>query len=182
MNRIRIDQDILLEEINLDHTLPIYNAICENKVFLQKWLPFVNHTKKPSDTEMFIKSVSENPNNKNQAYVIYYKDEFTGLISFKDTDLINFKTEIGYWIIEKMQGKGIITKAASKLIEMAYNTMNINRIQIKVAVGNHRSAAIPKRLNFTFEGIEREGEFHTNQFFDLEIYSLLKKEKDNPSE
>jgi ribosomal-protein-serine acetyltransferase len=52
----------------------------------------------------------------------------------------------------------------------------MNRVQIKVAVGNERSAKIPKRLGFQFEGIEREGEFHSNKYFDLKVFSKLKKE------
>jgi ribosomal-protein-serine acetyltransferase len=52
----------------------------------------------------------------------------------------------------------------------------MNRIQIKVAVGNLKSAAIPHRLGLYFEGIERNGEFHTDRYYDLEVFSILKTE------
>ena len=54
--------------------------------------------------------------------------------------------------------------------------MKLNRIQIKVAVGNHKSAAIPNRLRFQLEGIERAGEFHDNKYLDLQVFSLLKQD------
>jgi len=54
--------------------------------------------------------------------------------------------------------------------------MNFNRIQIKCGIGNTLSAAIPKRLGFVYEGTERQGERHSQEFLDLEIFSLLKEE------
>jgi len=108
--------------------------------------------------------------------VIWFKGEFAGLIGFKDTDPVNKKTELGYWIIEKMQGKGIVTNAVKKLVDYSFQNLKMNRVQIKVAVGNRRSSAIPKRLGFRLEGIERDGEKHQNRFFSLEVFSILKKE------
>jgi ribosomal-protein-serine acetyltransferase len=54
--------------------------------------------------------------------------------------------------------------------------MGMNRVQIKVGVKNKKSAAVPKRLNFTFEGIERDGEYLNGVYIDLEVYSVLKRD------
>lgn len=75
-----------------------------------------------------------------------------------------------------MQGKEIITTCMQKLIKIGFNKLGMNRIQVKVACGNEKSAAIPKRLGFQFEGTEREGEFHHGKYLDLEVYSLLKSD------
>lgn len=83
---------------------------------------------------------------------------------------------MGYWLVEKIQGKGIITICMQKLIKIGFNKLGMNRIQVKVACGNEKSAAIPKRLGFQFEGTEREGEFHHGKYLDLEVYSLLKSD------
>ncbi len=37
--------------------------------------------------------------------------------------------------------------------------------------------SVGKKLNFVFEGIERAGEKHIDQYLNLETYSLLKKDK-----
>jgi ribosomal-protein-serine acetyltransferase len=175
MEHIRINENIRLESVKLSMSEEIFTTIQSNREYLARWLPFVNMTKEVSDTEKFLKSIIIQPGEqKDNIYSIYYKEEFAGLIGFKDTDWINKKTELGYWISEKMQGKGLITLSAKKLIRYAFNKLTLNRVQIKVAVGNSKSAAIPKNLGFTFEGIERAGEKHDNQFLDLEVYSLLK--------
>ena len=53
----------------------------------------------------------------------------------------------------------------------------MNRIQIRCAVGNIPSNAVLKRLGFTLEGTEREGELLTSgEYVNVNVYSILKKE------
>jgi len=62
------------------------------------------------------------------------------------------------------------------MVNLAFRNMDMNRVQIRCGVGNDKSSAIPRRLGFTFEGIERAGERHNHVYIDLEVYSLLKRE------
>lgn len=63
----------------------------------------------------------------------------------------------------------------NQLLQLAFEKLNINRVQIRCAVGNSASSNIPKCLGFIFEGIEREGELlSTGKYSDLEVYNLLK--------
>lgn len=73
--------------------------------------------------------------------------------------------------------KGIVTQSLQFLITFAFNKLDINRLEIKCGTENTSSKNIPKRLNFKFEGVERDGEISSNnQYIDLEIYSKLKRE------
>jgi len=154
----------------------IFDTIDRDRNYLRNWLPFIDSTRQVSDTETFIESISGKSNKRDIIYSIWYREEFAGLVGFKDTDWMNQKTEIGYWLAEKMQGKGLITLCVERLIKHAFQKLKLNRIQIKVAENNTKSASIPKRLNFMFEGIERAGEKHNNQYLNLETYSLLRKD------
>ncbi|MEN8115863.1 MAG: GNAT family protein [Bacteroidota bacterium] len=176
MDHIRINDKLRLEKINLSMAPVIFETIERDRTYLREWLPFVDLTKQVSDTEKFIAEITRKENNKNEIFSIWYNEEFAGLIGFKDTDWVNLKTEIGYWLAEKMQGKGIITLSVKKLIEFAFIKLKLNRIQIKTAEQNSRSESIPKRLKFKFEGIEREGELHLNNYLNLKVYSLLKSD------
>ena len=177
MHPIVVNYNIRLEPLHLSVTETIFRAIDKDREYLKKWLPFVNQTLEISDTELFIQSVINQPDKKkDEIFCIWYKEEFAGLIGFKDIDWNNRKTELGYWLSEKLQGKGIMTACVQKLLRYAFKKLKMNRVQIKVALGNDKSAAIPKRLGFQFEGIERAGEFHQGSFLDLEVYSLLKGE------
>ena len=177
MEKLIIDDRQFLERIALSHVELIFNAIDQNRRFLRRWLPFVDFTNKVADTERFVRSLLEkSAANRDEVYVIWYKHEFAGLVGFKDKDRINDKIEIGYWLIEKMTGKGIATAATRKMVNLAFRNMDMNRVQIRCGVGNDKSSAIPKRLGFMFERIERSGERHNHSYIDLEVYSLLKRE------
>ena len=178
MEHIRINNKIRLEKIKLSMAEVIFDTIVRDQQYLKTWLPFVEYTQQVDDTRLFIQSVTDDDGSTRKAiYSIWVNEEFAGLIGFNDIDWANKKTELGYWLAENMQGKGIITLCAQKLIQYAFHKLKLNRIQIKVAVGNEKSAAIPKRLGFQFEGIERNGELIENKFHDLKIYSLLRNEQ-----
>lgn len=177
MEKLTIDDHQFLERLKLSHAEAIFKAIDQNRKFLRKWLPFIDFTHKVADTEKFVQSILEKPvDRRDEVYAIWYKHEFAGLIGFKDADRINDKIEIGYWLVEKMTGKGIATAAVRKMVNLAFRNMDINRIQIRCGVGNEKSSAIPWRLGFSFEGIERNGERHNHSYIDLEVFSLLKRE------
>ena len=100
MEYLNIDDHIHLERLKLSYAEIIFDAINSNREYLRKWLPFVDQTRKVSDTAEFIKSVVRVPvTDRDEVYTIWFKGEFAGLIAFKDTDHLNCKTEIGDFII-----------------------------------------------------------------------------------
>lgn len=170
---IQVSPDILLKELAAADAQVIFGTIDAQRSYLGEWLPFVPFTTDVSFTEAFVNTYVGSPRN-NPTFTIWYKGAFAGLIGFKDSDYDNEKTEIGYWLSEVFQHKGIVTLACRKLIEYAFDELQMNRIQIKAAEANTKSRSIPERLGFCLEGIERSGEKHANGYFDLCVYSLLK--------
>ena len=153
------DNEILLRQLELDDYKVIFETIDTQREYLGKWLPFVEFTKKPDDSKKFVEMTINLPEDRFEyVFIIRRENQFVGLIGFKCTDKQNKKTEIGYWLSEIFQGKGIATKSVKRLCDFAFNELGINRVQIKCAVGNEKSKSIPKRLGFSFEGIERDGE------------------------
>lgn len=177
MQQIQVDNEIVLKELSLSSAEVIFQSIENSRHYLSEWLPFAKLTKSQDDTEKFINSVIYSQDNKKEkVFEIWHNKKFAGLLGLKDINKNYRKLELGYWLDQNMQGKGIIIKSCSTLIKYIFESMKMNRIMIKVAVGNSKSSVIPKKLGFSFEGIEREGEALHGKFVDLEIYSLLKKE------
>ncbi|MDR2084211.1 MAG: GNAT family N-acetyltransferase [Bacteroidales bacterium] len=178
METLKINNNLYLRLIRFTDAVAIFNAIDKHREYFKEWLPFVDYTQSVSDSEDFVNSILNNNSRfKDIVYSIIYDEQFVGLIAFKEIDFLNKRTEIGYWLSADYQGKGIITESVEKMIDYAFETLNLNRIQIKCAVGNIKSINIPKRLGFKFEGIERDGEFYSeDKFFDIEVYSILKRE------
>lgn len=178
LKKIQIDDDTYLREVQDSDALDIFRAIDSGREHLGRWLPFVAMTLSESDSEEFVRSVTSAPiQSKEFVFIINLGGCFAGLIGFKTTDRANRKTEIGYWLALQATGKGIVTKSVSALLRFAFSELGMNRVQIKCATANEKSKNIPKRLGFSFEGIERDGELLSDgKFTDIEVYSILKHE------
>jgi ribosomal-protein-serine acetyltransferase len=174
---ITISEEIILRPVELDDARPLFDLIHTYRDSLRIWLPFIDYTKTWEDTRDFISSVIfKHPDEKDDVFVVLIKESIAGLIGFRSTDRFNRRTEIGYWIAPPFEGKGTATLCCSALLDYCFKVKDFNRIAIRVAVGNLRSSNIPKRLGFTLEGIERQGELLNKRFTDLEVYSILKRE------
>lgn len=154
-------------------------------MYLRKWLPWVDNEKSPDDSRRFIQTATEQHHRSEGLTLgIWSKanrqpdeeDELIGIISCRNLDWNNKTGEIGYWLSENRQGQRIITSSSAALIDFGFDTLKLNRIVIRCAVGNLKSRSIPERLGFTCEGIARQAERLYDHFHDLHIYALLEDE------
>ncbi len=173
---ITIDKDLVLHPAQPSDAPDLFALIDQGRLYLREWLPFIDHSFSASDTALYLRSVSTPGNLHDQVYTIRYQGRVAGIIGYKDIDRINNKLEIGYWLGELFQGRGIMLRSCRALVAHAFAKMNMNRVQVRVAVGNNKSKRIPRQLGFTLEGTMREGEWLRGRFVDLEVYSLLKRE------
>lgn len=151
----------------------MFSLIDKNRTYLRRWLPFIDVTTAVADSEAYLSSVEEQAE-RNPVFVIRFYGKLVGLVGFKDTDYDNLRTEIGYWLAENFQHKGIMTSCVRTLVDFAFNDMGMHRIQIRVAEGNTASRRIPLRLGFQKEGVERDGEMlEPGRFVNLETFSLI---------
>jgi len=83
------------------------------------------------------------------------------------------------WLAEKMMGQGIVTSCVAFLTSYAFDELDLNKVCIPAAEKNAPSRAIPERLNFVNEGIEREAELLYDRYVNHVRYSLLREERDS---
>ena len=113
---------------------------------------------------------------RNRAYLWEWLPWLDGTVGFTRVNSSNRAAEIGYCISEDQQEKGLITRACTAMISYGFNELDYNRIVIRAAVDNLPSRAVPERLGFTYEGTERQSEWHYDHFKDVAAYSMLADE------
>lgn len=171
---IKISDVYSLRLLEVNDTVALFTILDSQREQMRVWLPFVDLTQSAEDIKKSMKTFAtpENPQ-----FCIMRGEEVIGLIGFKDTDQINRKTEIGYWLSFDYQGKGVMTQAVEKLLEYAFGIMKMHRVTIKAAEKNKKSRNVPQRLGFVQEGIERESELLVDGLHaDIVVYSMLKRE------
>jgi len=174
---IPLTDGILLCLSHADHAEDLFHAVMDNHNHLAQFLPWVAKMESVNDYTNYLRNcVLDRVDGKELSYNIFRHGRLVGRIGFNAIDNNNNHTAIGYWLIEDAQGEGIITKGCTKLLELAFTKLNLNRVEILCATENTRSAAIPKRLGFTKEGVLRQVEKIGNRYLDLQVFSILKEE------
>ena len=85
--------------------------------------------------------------------------------------------EIGYWTDGEKTGRGIATEASAALTRVGMEVMGARRTEIHCAPDNAASAAIPRRLGYSFEGRLRQREpRHDGTLRDTSVFCLLASE------
>ncbi|MEQ2130644.1 GNAT family protein [Caldanaerobacter subterraneus KAk] len=91
-------------------------------------------------------------------------------------DRKNMIGEIAFALGKKYWNKGIMTEAVREVIEFGFEKLNLNRIQARCMVENIASERVMQKVGMKFEGILREALFAKGRFWDMKMYSILKRE------
>ena len=86
------------------------------------------------------------------------------------------RAEIGYVLGRAHWGRGLMREALGGLLDHAFTTMGLRRIEAEVDVRNASSSRLLARLGFTREGVLRQRWFTKGEARDVEMHGLLQNE------
>ena len=173
MNTIQVDDEILLRPPRMSDAGDLFVLVDSNRKYLRRWLPWIDTIRSAKNYRPWIEG---RVGGNEYRLLIVYKGAVVGATGISDLDSPNKAGEIGYWLAEDMQGRGIVTRTCHALLNDAFGELGMNRMQIRVATGNKKSLAIPERLGFQFEGVQRQAELVNGEYYDLALYSMLASE------
>jgi [ribosomal protein S5]-alanine N-acetyltransferase len=84
--------------------------------------------------------------------------------------------ELGYELHPAYGQQGIMTEAASAVLNYAFNSLGLHRVEAIIHGSNGPSRKMAARLGFTQEGILRERHYFRGHFEDELYFGLLKEE------
>lgn len=175
--KLPIDESVILRQISEDDTAELTDLIDRNRDYLREWLPWLDSSNGLRDTARFIgRSMEQADDDNGYTFVIVCDGTLAGVIGQHYLDLVNRRTEIGYWLGASHQGNGIVTRSTARLTDYSFSDQDCNRVILHCAVGNAKSRAVAERLGFTQEGILREAEWLYDHYVDLVVYSMLKSQ------
>ncbi|WP_027084426.1 GNAT family N-acetyltransferase [Cohnella panacarvi] len=173
----KVNEQIQLKLLEPRHADELYRLSDNNRKHLRQWLPWVDRTQSVEHTREYIQfAMNQYASNNGFQAGIFYQDQLVGCIGLHQIDWTNNKSSIGYWLAEAYQGKGIMSKACATVIHYLFDELRLNRVEIRAAVQNSKSRAIPERLNFTNEGLIRQAEWLYDHYVDHVVYGMLRDE------
>jgi ribosomal-protein-serine acetyltransferase len=138
-------------------------------------MPWTESTRSAADVVDFIERSLASEHDL-EANGIWVDGRAAGTIGLRVNLLVN-NGELGYWIGEEFEGRGLVTRACRLFIEHAFGELGLHRISLHAGVENRRSRAVAERLGFTEEGVIRDGDrVGGGRYVDLVAYGLLEHE------
>ena len=83
---------------------------------------------------------------------------------------------IGYSIDKNFIGRGIATDAVQRVLQFAFQTLNLHRVEAYVSPQNNASVRVLEKSGFTQEGLLRELLFINGVWVDHYMYAILQKD------
>ncbi len=149
-NRSRLENffpGTLLENKTLEHTIQYFQSV-DQKINERTYFPFILSDKNT--------------------------DEYIGLVDFKKIDWRVPKAEIGYFIDEKYQGKGIISMAVGAVISYVEKKYRFRKILCRAHAQNLGSIQVALKNGFELEGIIRNDfRIANGEMVDLNYYGRI---------
>jgi [ribosomal protein S5]-alanine N-acetyltransferase len=125
--------------------------------------------------EAFLATVAANPEETHLAIVP--NDEPVGAVGIYRRKGIELRTgELGYWIGPSCWGRGYATEAARALVEHAFATTDLERIEGIVFARNPASCRVLEKAGFTCEGLKRRAALKGGEVLDEFLYARLRGE------
>lgn len=106
---------------------------------------------------------------------------FIGWCSLTQWNPTYRSASLGYCLHDAAWGHGYATEAAGALLQWAFETLDLNRVQAETDTRNLASARVLEKIGFLREGTLREDCVVNSEVSDSWVFGLIKREWQPPS-
>ncbi|CAD5107794.1 GNAT family N-acetyltransferase [Zestomonas carbonaria] len=150
-------------------------AVNESVDSVSPWLPWCHAGYMPAEALQWF-SLCERSLAEQTAYelgIFSTTGEFLGGIGLNHISRECNLCNLGYWVRQSQQGKGIAPRATRLLADFGLTVLGLTRIEIVAAVDNEPSRAVARKVGATFEGVARNRLFIQGRPVDAAIHALI---------
>jgi len=170
------DGSVLLRPYRVDDIDNLYQAIRESITEISKWMSWCHEGYSIEENRAWIEARAE-AWAKGTDYDFIITSAMDGFLiggcGLRYFDYNYRIAELGYWVRTSRTKKGVATAATRLLAQFGFKELELNRIEIVVAVGNKISQRVAEKAGATREGILRNRLFIREQVHDAVMFSLI---------
>ena len=181
--KILLDENIELRATSPEWAAEKYAAAIASREHLLPWLSWIHFYENGTPEEGAEKmgkfqsdKAAEFEKGTNFLYDIFVDCSFAGSIELMSVSSENRYCEIGYWLAKDFTGRGIMTRAVNKLVNLAFEKLGLHCISIHAAHENKASRAVAERCGFKFEAELRDRLLLEGKYYNRAVYSKLEGE------
>jgi [ribosomal protein S5]-alanine N-acetyltransferase len=129
------------------------------------------------EEEAFLRKMSESDTDVVLGIAVRESDQFVGCTGLHQLDSRNRHASFGIGVGDKgAWGKGYGTEATRLMVHHAFDTLNLNRVWLRVYEYNERALGMYQKVGFRTEGRLRQDAFHEGRYWDTIVMAVLRDE------
>ena len=154
----------------------LFATVEECRDYLREYMPWADNHTSTNDSEAYARRTYTKWILREDLAVAMFSVETGELLGASGLHRINWNVpsfEIGYWLAEKHQGHGYVTEAVWLLLQLAFNTLEAQRVVLQCNPKNLKSEAVARRIGFRYEGLQQNwGRMPDGGLFDTHLFAL----------
>lgn len=173
-SEIKVDDEITLKFKTLALAPDVLELILHDADYLSKWLPGLGKVKTVADEEKaFAKSIEKMEAGEMLDYAIFYHGKLVGSISLFDISKDDDHGEIGYWLAQDYQGRGIIHRSLAKLLQIGFDELKLHKIKLFAVKENIPSNKVAQKVGMQLDATLTDEIKIRGKFYDMNVYYIL---------
>lgn len=166
----------VLELIAASMHRKLFRAVEDSRKFLEPWLPWVPYNDSVEASLRYAEACEQDFRNRTALrFAIRLRDQpdIIGVVTLESISDLHRSGDLGYWLRPTATGRGLMTEAATMLLDFSFSKIHFHRIRCAAATDNTSSQKVIQRLGFQKEGIAREAERVDGRWVTHVVYSRL---------
>ena len=148
----RVDGEISLTLLTALEVESFYALVDQNREHLGRWFRFVDRYESIADAASFAtENLQRLAEGSGMGCLVWYREHLAGWVELLNIDRSRRRAEIGFWLGQEFQHRGIARRAAMAMLEHAFTFLDFAIIHASTRVDNHRSRALLENLGFASE-------------------------------
>lgn len=176
---ILIDDDLLLRSYKYEDAAELFRCIDDSRMHLRRYLNWVDATTRIEHSQHFIQdALTQQQAGTSMALGIFLQSDrsLIGGIGMHAWDHDLNRAQVGYWISQKFQGKGLMYRSSQRFLDFLFQKVCLNKVEMHILPDNYRSLALAERLGAVVEGRIRQSLKIGGRLEDLVITGILRNE------
>lgn len=163
---------ILLSDLNT-----FFDLVERNRTYLSAFFPKTVETVQDPEScaEFILDKILRYDRRESYLLVIEKEGQLIGMVSLKEVNWKESKSEIAYFVDEACQGQGIMTQALDWLKSFSFEELGLDKIYARISPGNPASKRVVEKNGFKFEGlICKDFRNGKGDLVDVEYFALVR--------
>ena len=173
------DGKFIIRQYRPNDVEPLYEAARESVDQIYPWMEWCHPRFSQRDSKLWVNSREKDWKTGGEySFVITdaLTKTFLGGCGINGMNRNHKFANLGYWVRTSATRNGAATAATRLLAKFGFQELNLNRIEIVIALGNRPSERVAEKTGAAREGILRRRLLIGNKAKDATMYSLIRED------